>query len=179
MASSRMLALLGLLAVAGYQNRDKLGSILGRFAGTPDNSGNSAGVSKRNANGSVGTANDGFGGILDSLGGLFRGGTTVAGLGSGGLSGALTDLVNHFSANGHGDTARSWVETGPNREVAPTQLETALGEDSIRQLTQQTGLSRQELLDRLSNVLPTAVDKLTPEGRLPTKDEEPRLVAGI
>jgi uncharacterized protein YidB (DUF937 family) len=32
----------------------------------------------------------------------------------------------------------------------------------------QTGLSRDELLKRLSQVLPEAVDKMTPEGRLPT-----------
>jgi uncharacterized protein YidB (DUF937 family) len=174
-----MLALLGLLAVAGYQNRDKLGSILGNITGanrdTPGSAGGQPTSNMNQANtGQASTGGNPFGGILGSLGGLFGSGATVSGLGSGGISGALNDLVNHMSQNGQGDAARSWVESGPNRPVAPTQLETALGEDTIQQLRQQTGLSRQELLDRLSNVLPSAVDKLTPDGRLPTSDEAAR-----
>jgi uncharacterized protein YidB (DUF937 family) len=36
-------------------------------------------------------------------------------------------------------------------------------------LSQQTGLSREEILARLSRELPDAVDKYTPEGRLPSE----------
>jgi len=43
--------------------------------------------------------------------------------------------------------------------------------DTIEQLTSQTGLSRDELLSRFKSVLPMAVDKLTPQGRLPTEAE--------
>jgi uncharacterized protein YidB (DUF937 family) len=166
MASPRLLALLGLLAVAGYQNRDKLQSVLGNITGQ---------------NGSTGSGNrsdgGGLGGFLGNLGGLFGGGATAGGLAGGGLSGALGDLLGQFSANGHGETAKTWVETGPNRPVVPGQLEEALGEDTIRELTQKTGLSRQELLSRLSTILPQAVDTLTPQGRLPTRDEETRWAA--
>jgi uncharacterized protein YidB (DUF937 family) len=163
MASPRLLALLGLLAVAGYQNRDKLQSVLGNITG--QNGGNGNG----NAGGGP------VGGFLRNLGGLFGGG---AASGRGGvLSGALGDLVGQFSANGHGEAARSWVETGPNREVGPSQLEEALGEDTIHELMQKTGLSRQDLLARLSSVLPQAVDTLTPQGRLPTREEESRWAA--
>ena len=155
MSSPRMLALLGLLAVAGYQNRDKLQGILGNLTGQHPDTGN---------------ANDNDrGGIGGLLGGLFGGQNA-----GGGISGALGDLVGRFTANGHGDAARSWIETGPNREVAPSDLEHALGEDTLAELVQKTGLSRQELVARLSSVLPAAVDKLTPEGRLPTVDEETR-----
>ncbi len=38
-SSSRWLALLGLLAVAGYQNRDKLGQLLGQASGNRPASG--------------------------------------------------------------------------------------------------------------------------------------------
>jgi uncharacterized protein YidB (DUF937 family) len=155
MASPRMLALLGLLAVAGYQNRDKLQGILGNLTGQHPGTGN---------------ANDNdSGGLGGLLGGLFGGQNA-----GGGISGAIGDLIGRFSDNGHGDAARSWVETGPNREVGPNDLEEALGEDTLAELGQKTGLSRQELVARLSKVLPSAVDKLTPEGRLPTPDEENR-----
>lgn len=172
MASSRMLALLGLLAVAGYQNRDKLGELLGGVtgAGKDDPGGpQGAGDGKPQAAG---------GGLLDGvLGGLFGGaaggGTTGAGR-SGDVSGGLGDLVDQFKEHGQGETAKSWVERGPNRDVDPDTLENALGSDTIDALTRQTGLSREELLSRLRSVLPTAVDKLTPEGRLPTETEVAR-----
>jgi len=76
--------------------------------------------------------------------------------------------VDKFKQSGYGDTADSWVGKGPNQPVAPDQLEKAIGPDVLDTLTQHTGLSREELLARLSRELPDAVDKYTPEGRLPT-----------
>jgi uncharacterized protein YidB (DUF937 family) len=165
--SPRLLALLGLLAVAGYQNRDKLQGMLGNLTGQGGRTG--AGGTGTSSAGGTGTSSAGGGGFLENLGGLLGGGAA-----GGGISGALNDLLGQFSQHGHGDTARSWVETGPNRSVDDDQLEEALGEDTIRDLTKKTGLSRQEILSRLSSVLPEAVDTLTPQGRLPTREEETR-----
>ena len=60
----------------------------------------------------------------------------------------------------------SWVGTGPNKDVAPTDLKSALGADTLSALSRATGLSEQELLDRLSKTLPQAVDQYTPQGRI-------------
>jgi len=60
-----------------------------------------------------------------------------------------------------------WVSTGPNKQIAPEQLEQAIGPDVLATLTQQTGLSWEELLSRLSTTLPEAVDQYTLDGRLP------------
>ena len=139
-----MTALVALLAVAGYQNRDKLGELLGSARG-PGNA-----------------AQGGLGGILGQLGG---------GLGSGGLGGllgsGLSELVDRFKQNGQGDVVDSWVNTGPNKNIAPSQVEQAIGSDVLDTLSQQTGFSREEILARLSRELPNAVDKYTPDGRLP------------
>lgn len=164
--SSQMLALLGLLAVAGYQNRDKLGSLLGGLGqgGQPDRD--------PDARPDAAAAPQ-SGGIGDFLGGLFGGGSSQGG----GIAGGLRDLIDNFTGHGQGETAKSWVETGPNRDIEAGDLEQALGEDSIDALTRQTGLSRAELLMRLKAVLPSAVDTLTPEGRLPN-DGEPIRWAG-
>ena len=78
------------------------------------------------------------------------------------------DLVERFRQGGEGPAVDSWIEKGPNRRIDDAHLEKALGADVIDDLVQQTGLSRQVLLSRLALVLPEAVDKLTPEGRLPT-----------
>src|SRR3954447_17669354 len=153
-----MTALLGLLAVAGYQNRDKITEMLGGIGkGTSADSGQSGSA----------PANSGQGGIGGLLGQL---GSSLGGASAGGiLSGGLSELVNRFRQNGHAETADSWVGTGPNKPIAPPQLQQAIGPDVLDALSNQAGLSQEELLGRLSRELPNAVDKYTPQGRLPTE----------
>ena len=154
-----MMALLGLLAVAGFQNRDKITEMLGGLKQGPGSGpGDSDHLSRQDS-------------VLGNLGGLLSG----ASVGSV-LSGGLSDLVERFKQNGQGQAAESWVRKGPNQELNPNQLEQAIGPDVLNTLAQQTGLSRQELLSRLTRELPEAVDKFTPEGRLPSEDEATRLI---
>ncbi|HSV19118.1 MAG TPA: YidB family protein [Casimicrobiaceae bacterium] len=155
-----MVALLGLLAVAGYQNRDKIAEMLG---GANQGAGGAAGASPQ----------PGQGGVLGKLGGLIGGASTGSVLSDG-----LGALIDRFRQNGHGQAADSWVKTGPNQTLAPDQLEQAIGPDVLNTLSQHTGLSREDLLARLTRELPAAVDQFTPEGRLPTQDEAARLVGG-
>ena len=154
-----MVTLLGLLAVAGYQNRGKIAEVLGGLKQEPG-----GGPSQNNQQG--GQSN-----VLGNLGGLLSG----ASVGSV-LSGGLRDLMARFKQNGQGQAADSWVKPGPNQPLGPDELEQAIGPDVLITLSQQTGLSREELLSRLTRELPAAVDKFTPEGRLPTEDEAARLI---
>lgn len=140
-----MTALLGLLALAGYQNRDKIAEMLRGAAANPWQPGASNQQSP-------------LGGLLSSLGG---GG--VGGL----LGGGLGELLERFKQNGQGDAAESWIGRGPNKELPPPQLKQAIGPDVLAALEQQTGLSQDEILARLSRELPAAVDQYTPDGRLP------------
>jgi uncharacterized protein YidB (DUF937 family) len=153
-----MTALLGLLAVAGYQNRDKIAEILKGLNQNAPASGQPGAQAGQAGEGGLG----GLGGLLNSLGG--KGGTDAGGL----LGGGLGALIDRFKENGQGDVADSWVKSGPNKTIAPNQLEKAIGPDVLTMLAAQTGMSREELLSRLSKELPAAVDKYTPEGRLPT-----------
>lgn len=50
------------------------------------------------------------------------------------------------------------------------------GADRIDALVAHSGMSRQELLDGLSQELPGVVDQLTPEGRVPTEQKAARLI---
>ena len=154
-----MIALLGLLAVAGYQNRDKIAEVLGGRKQEPG-----GGPGQNIPQGDQG-------GILGNLGGLL-GGASAGSV----LSGGLGQLVERFKQNGQGTAADSWVNTGPNQPLRPDQLEQAIGPEMVNTLSQQTGLSREELLSRLTRDLPAAVDKFTPEGRLPSEDEAARLL---
>uniref|UniRef100_Q07VF7 DUF937 domain-containing protein n=1 Tax=Rhodopseudomonas palustris (strain BisA53) TaxID=316055 RepID=Q07VF7_RHOP5 len=117
----------------------------------------------------------GGGGWSDMLkGGL--GGLLAGGAAGSILSGGLGDLLRQFQQNGQGDVADSWVQPGPNKQISPNDLASALGADQIDALSSQTGLSRSELLDGLSQQLPDVIDRLTPEGRLPTDDEASRWI---
>ena len=147
-----MVALLGLLAVAGYQNREKLGEML-----------SGAGQGKDGGRGQ-GTSPGGLGGLLGG------GGTTAGAL----LTGGLGELLDRFKQSGQGDTADSWVKPGANKPVSADQLEKAIGGDVLADLVKQTGLSRQELITRLTRNLPDAVDKYTPDGRLPEVEDDVR-----
>jgi uncharacterized protein YidB (DUF937 family) len=142
-----MTALLGLLAIAGYQNRDKLAEMLNGAGG-----------------GRIGSGGEqpGSGGLLGNLSGML-GGAGVGGL----LNGGISELLEKFKQNGQGETAQSWINDGPNKDVSPPQLKQAIGSDVLAALEQQTGLSQEEILARLSRELPAAVDKYTPGGRLP------------
>ncbi len=113
------------------------------------------------------------------LGDLFKGGG-LAGLGAGGLggllSGGLGDLIKQFQGAGKAEVADSWVSTGQNKTIEPGDLGQVLTQQQIDFLTTRTGLSKEELLAGLSQQLPAVVDKLTPDGRLPTAEELSRTV---
>jgi uncharacterized protein YidB (DUF937 family) len=143
-----MLALLGLLAVAGYQNRDKIGAAIDRMR---DSAGSSPGTAP--------ASGGGLGGLLE-------------GLGAGGLASGIGDLLNSFKTAGHGEVADSWVRPGvPTQPVTSEQVRQALGDENIDELSLRLGISREELLQRLVSTIPQKVDELTPGGRMPSDDE--------
>jgi len=144
-----MTALLGLLAIAGYQNRDKIAEWISGAQRNP------AAPTQPPYSGSGAALPGGLGTILS--------GTSVGGL----LGDGLRELVNAFKQKGEGDTADSWVGRGQNKPITPSQLEQVIGPEALETLSSHTGLSREEILLRLSKNLPEAVDKYTPDGRLP------------
>lgn len=103
------------------------------------------------------------------------GASPASGADAGGLLGGLGGLLGKFHESGLGDVAKSWVGSGQNQPVSPGPLGSALGPSIIKALAEKTGMSEQEVTAQLSQVLPGFVDKLTPQGRLPTQDELIRL----
>ena len=154
-----LLALLGLVAVAGYQNRDKLRDMIGDAqrggSGRPNPQPGSSGSS----------------GLLDEIGQMFGSGNSGRNLSEG-----LGTLVDRFRTAGQGAKANSWVSTGANRDLRPDELEKAIGDETIDELAGKTGLSRAEILKRLTAALPETVNRLTPDGRLPSESEAQRLI---
>ena len=145
---------LALLGVLAYQNRDKIGTWLGNAAQPSDPNNPAAG-----------------GGILDTISKTF------------GTDGGLRDVLDRFRNAGSGDKVDSWVKDGPSDTIEPHQVEAAVDEATLTALSQQTGLSREELLRRLAAELPQAVDRMTPDGRLPDEtasaEREPTLLDNV
>ena len=130
---------LALLGVLAYQNRDKIGTWLSN-ATQPSGDTNSTPV---------------VGGLLDTISKTF------------GPDGGLREVLDRFRNAGSGDKVDSWVNDGPSEGIEPHQVEAAVDEATLTALSQQTGLSREELLRRLARELPSAVDRMTPGGKLP------------
>jgi len=99
-------------------------------------------------------ADDSPGSILDGLGGL----------------------LEQFQKKGFGDTVDSWVKTGTNKDISSGQVKDALGGDMVDELARRTGLSRDQVLNELARMLPSAVDRMTPGGRLPSRHEIEQLL---
>jgi uncharacterized protein YidB (DUF937 family) len=83
----------------------------------------------------------------------------------------LSGLVNSLTNAGAGGQVNSWVGNGANQPIDPAHLGQALGPDVLSQLAARTGLTQEQLMQGLSQVLPQLVHNLTPNGRLPTAEE--------
>src|SRR5947199_7303477 len=124
------------------------------------------------AGGNVGLPGGNLGDLLrGALGGVL-GGAAAGTVLNGGLGGLLKELQE----SGHGDAARSWVGTGPNKAIPKGDLANALGADTLDELSKHTGMDRGDLFSGLSQHLPGFVDQLTPHGRVPTGEEAARMV---
>lgn len=163
-----MVALLGMLAYKAVK-----GGALGNMLG------GSADQARAPANRDRGGLGDMLGGMLGgraSSGGL---GNVLGGLLGGGaagtvLNGGLRNLLQDMEDNGQGGAAKSWVGTGENQSIAPNDLARAIGADDIDAVARETGMSQADLLSQLSQHLPDFVDRLTPDGRIPSEQEASR-----
>lgn len=113
-------------------------------------------------------------GILESvLGGMFGGGGSSSPLQSilGSLlsnAGGAGGILDKLRQSGHGDKVDSWVGNGSNQSIQPGELRDALGQNQVDTLAHQSGMGQDDLLHQLSQFLPQAVDKMTPNNTVPT-----------
>lgn len=126
--------------------------------------------------GAGGASGGGNAALLNAvIGMLSQGGGAQGGSALGGLAG----LVGQLQQSGLGDIVASWISTGPNQPVSPGQLHAALGDETVSQLGQQTGLPHGELLGQLAQMLPQIIDHLTPQGQLPAPNDATADLSGL
>ncbi len=100
---------------------------------------------------------DKAGGLLASLLGL------IANPANGGFGG----FINRFHTAGLGDLVDSWVTTAGNTPISNEQLESALGEDTLNAVAEQSGVDKATAVSALGFMTPHVVDALTPDGEVP------------
>lgn len=107
-------------------------------------------------------------GLLDGLiGGAVGAGVITAVNGLIEKHGGLQGIVAQFQQQGLGPTIQSWVGNGENLPISPDQVHQALGADTIQQLAAKLGVPPDQLAAKLSEILPQAIDKMTPGGKVP------------
>ena len=148
------MGLLALLAYKTIKGQGPLGGLLGQGG----------------ANAGAAPASAGGDGVFDWLQNTL-GGAAAGGAGGALVSGGLGELVSRSEQSGLSGVAQSWVGNGPNQPVAPDDVEKAVGSDTLDTLARETGMNRDQLLSKLSAELPQVVDRLTPQGRVPTAQE--------
>ena len=111
----------------------------------------------------------GRGGLGGLLGGLLGGGAMAGG---GGLLGGLAGMLGGLRSQGLGSQVDSWVGPGENQPVSPQDLERQFDPQDLDNAAREAGTDRQRLLEELSRTLPQFVDRATPQGNLPQREEE-------
>jgi uncharacterized protein YidB (DUF937 family) len=127
-----------------------------------------------NQQGGLGGGGLGQGGLGDVLGNILGGQATNAPgqPANAPVSAGLDELLERFQQNGYGDIIQSWIGSGENSPISPNQLREVLGSDAVSQLSERTGMPQDDLVAEISKILPGAVDQFTPQGHLPTPEEQ-------
>jgi uncharacterized protein YidB (DUF937 family) len=81
--------------------------------------------------------------------------------------GGLQGLVQTFHDKGMGGLVSSWVSTGPNPSISSDQVHQVLGSDQVKALAAKAGINPDMAGSAIAALLPTLVDKLTPNGSVP------------
>ena len=88
-----------------------------------------------------------------------------------GASGGFAGFINRFRSAGLGGLADSWVSSGANTPVSNEQLESALGENTLRGISEKVGADYATTVGASGYVIPHIVDDLTPDGEVPGDDD--------
>ncbi len=106
-------------------------------------------------------------GILGQLGAAVLPSVLGELMGTGGQGGTLSAILAKLQQAGFGDQVKSWIGTGQNLPITADQLKQVLGSDVVRQLAAKYNIPIDQVAEVLAHQLPVAVDKASPNGKLP------------
>lgn len=97
----------------------------------------------------------------------------------GGGGAKLTGVLDKLNVGGLDDMVKSWIGKGENKPVTAEQVQAALGPDEIGAVAQEMGVSEGEAANKIAQMLPTIIDKLTPDGLVPDADALAKKLTGL
>ena len=117
-----------------------------------------------------------IGGIIKFLLGLFVGKAMnnpaiMASLGGLLANGGLAKILGSLKGAGMGGLVDSWVSKDKNQAISSDQVTNALGDGPLAELAKKLGMPKAKVAEQVAEHLPNMVDKLTPNGKLPSADE--------
>ena len=93
--------------------------------------------------------------------------------------GGLQGLVQSFHDKGLGGLVSSWVSAGPNPPISADKVHEVLGSEQVKALAAKAGINPEMASAAIAQVLPTLVDKLTPNGTVPDHSSVLEMAAGM
>jgi uncharacterized protein YidB (DUF937 family) len=93
--------------------------------------------------------------------------------------GGIDGLIRRFQEQGLGDVIQSWIANGPNLPITAEELARVFDSEQLRTLSSQAGIAMGRLPDALAALLPTFVDRLTPDGEVPGPYQLIRMAVGF
>lgn len=83
----------------------------------------------------------------------------------------LDGLMQKLRASGMEEQVSSWVAKGQNIPVLGEQIKKALGNEKVAEIARKLGVTNDQAADDLAQALPDVVDKVTPDGEVPTQEQ--------
>ena len=87
-------------------------------------------------------------------------------------NGGIGGVLERFRNQGYSQQAASWVSTGENEELQPQAVNELMGTEELSRMSQQLGVSQEEVSSSMAQILPEIVNQLTPQGGVPDDGDE-------
>lgn len=93
--------------------------------------------------------------------------------------GGVAGLQKMFQQGGLGNVMSSWIGNGQNLPISADQLQSVLHSGALQQVAQKAGIDPTQLTGMMSSLLPSLVDKLSPNGQLPDASALQQMMKGF
>lgn len=93
--------------------------------------------------------------------------------------GGISGLQQMFEQKGLGGVVASWIGSGQNLPISADQIQNVLHSDALQQMAAKSGMDVGQLSSVISQLLPHAVDKLTPDGQVPESGALSQMMKGL
>ena len=80
--------------------------------------------------------------------------------------GGINGLLAQLQQTGYGRQVQSWLGRGANEPITAQDLAKVLSSQQVQQIAQHLGIPADQVLNKMSQLLPAAVDQHSPDGHL-------------